>query len=183
MPKKRWNSPHVGTPVDLARRTLPYYPVEILSDLEQAFVLSREALELCPCGHPFRPQTLSDFAIRQTPGNRLGEIGDLEEAIILSREAVKFLPCGHPVRSNSLIYLARYLRTRFAQLCQIKDQDELFSLYSELAHTAQTVSSTDLSAAKEWVCVAEEFVLATNVSQRSMMVGRMDGNAENLQEA
>lgn len=97
---------------------------------------------------------------------------------------MKFFPCDHPARSNSLIYLARYLRTRFAQLCQIKDQDELFSLYSELAHTAQTVSSTDLYAAKEWFCVAEEFVLVTNVPQR--MVGRVqarDDNAESLQKA
>ena len=95
---------------------------------------------------------------------------------------MKFFPCDHPARSNSLIYLARYLRTRFAQLCQIKDQNELFSLYSALALTVQTVSSADLSAAKEWVCVAEEFVPATNVPQRSMMVGRMQASAMAMQK-
>ncbi|KAH0833940.1 TPR-like protein, partial [Lanmaoa asiatica] len=137
---------------------MQYNQLGVMSDLEQAIILSREALELRPCGHPFRAQTLNDFAIRlYTRYNQLGEIGDLEEAIILSREAVRFLPCNHPARSNSLNHLARCLRTRFVQLGQIKDQEELFSLYSALAHTAQTVSATDLATTKEWVCVAEEF--------------------------
>ena len=138
--------------------TIQYNQLGVLSDLEQAIVLSREALELRPCGHPFRPQTLNELAIRlYARYNQLGEIGDLEEAIILSREAVEFLGCTHPARSSSLKHLARCLHTRFLHLGQIKDQEELFNLYSALAHTAQTASSDDLSAAKDWAHVAEEF--------------------------
>lgn len=115
-------------------------------------------MELRPFGNLFRAQTLNDFAIRlYTWYHQFGGIHDLEEAIIRSREAVKFLPCGHPARFNALNHLVSCLRTRFVQLGQIKDQEELFSLFSTLSQMAHAASSTDLATAKEWVCVTEEF--------------------------
>jgi CHAT domain-containing protein len=75
----------------------------------------------------------------------------------LAREALNLRPQGHPDRSGSLNNLAGYLRSRFARSKQLQDQEELFSLYAQLVHVTQTVSSSDLSAARAWIRVAEDF--------------------------
>ena len=82
---------------------------------------------------------------------------DLDEAIVLVREALDLCPQGHPNRSGLLENLARYLCNRFTQTKQLQDKEELFSLYTQLIHVPQIVSSTDLSAARAWIHVAEDF--------------------------
>ena len=92
-----------------------------------------------------------------TRHNQLGGIDDIHEAISLARDALALCLPGHPDRSRSLEHLAEYLRTRFTQLGQVEDRDEPFSLYAQLEHVSQIVSSEDLSAAKAWINAAEHF--------------------------
>ena len=53
--------------------------------------------------------------------------------------------------------LACRLRSRFVRWKQLQDQEELFSLYAQLGNVTQTVSSSDLSAARVWIRAAEDF--------------------------
>ena len=53
--------------------------------------------------------------------------------------------------------LACHLRSRFVRWKQLQDQEELFSLYAQLGNVTQTVSSSDLSAARVWIRAAEDF--------------------------
>ena len=88
---------------------------------------------------------------------QLGAIQDLDEAIVLVREALQLRPQGHPEQSSSLLTLASCLRNRFTRSKQLQDKEELFTLYAQLAHLPQMVSSSDVSAARAWTHVAEDF--------------------------
>jgi CHAT domain-containing protein/tetratricopeptide (TPR) repeat protein len=135
-----------------------YKQLREMEDLEEAIVLDREALDLRPTGHPLRSSCLNNLAADlSTRYGRLGVIEDLQEAIVLDREALDLRPQGHPDRSGSLVDLARYLCDRFTQSNQLQDKEELFSLYAQLIHVPQVVSSSDLSAARAWIRVAEDF--------------------------
>ena len=58
-------------------------------DLEEAIVLTREALDLYPAGHPDRPTSLNTLGVRLTTRyERLGVMEDLHEAIVFHREAL-----------------------------------------------------------------------------------------------
>ncbi|KAF8436351.1 CHAT domain-containing protein [Boletus edulis BED1] len=140
---------------DLSTR---YNQLGAMVDLDEAIVLDREALELFPQGHPDRSTSLNNLAVRlSTRYNQLGAMADLDEAIVLDREALELRPQGHPGRSMSLKNLASDLYTRFMQLRQADDKKSLFSLYAQLGDAPQSMSSTDLSAARAWIQVAEEF--------------------------
>ena len=129
-----------------------------MEDLQEAIVLDREALDLRPQGHPDRSMSLNNLANRFSAlYNQLGAMQDLDKAIVLAREALDLRPQGHPDRSGSLVDLARYLCHRFTRSTQLQDKEALFSLYAQLAHVPQVVSSSDLSAAKAWIHVAEDF--------------------------
>ena len=82
---------------------------------------------------------------------------DLNEAIVLGREAFDLRPRGHPDRSGSLGNLAIHLSNRFTRSKQLQDKEELFGLYAQLVHVPQIVSSIDLSVARAWISVAEDF--------------------------
>ena len=127
-------------------------------DLEEAIVLVREALGLCPPRHPNRSMSLDNLAILLSSRyKQLGAMEDLDEAIVLGRETFDLRPQGHPDRSQSLENLASYLCNRFIRSNQLQDKEELFSLYAQLVHVPQFVSSKDLSAARAWIAVAEHF--------------------------
>jgi CHAT domain-containing protein/tetratricopeptide (TPR) repeat protein len=129
-----------------------------MEDLYEAIALNREALNLLPQGHPIRSMSLSNLAAHLSfRYNRLGEMQDLDEAIALNREALNLRPHGHPNRSSSLKSFTRHLRDRFRQSQQLQDVEELFSLCAQLVHVPRFVSSIDLSAARTWAQVAEEF--------------------------
>ena len=135
-----------------------YEHLGAMQDLDEAIVLDREALDLCPQGHPHRSGLLNNFALRLSHRfEQLGEMQDLDEAIVLDREALGLRPQGHPHRSTSLDNLARHLSYRFKRWNQLQDKEELFSLYAQLVHLPQVVSSIDLSAARAWIRVAEDF--------------------------
>jgi hypothetical protein len=73
------------------------------SYIDEAMDLDREALELCPPGHPELSVSLTFLAIHlKNCYDQLGVMRDLEEAIVLYREALNLRPQGHPNRSTSL---------------------------------------------------------------------------------
>ena len=141
--------------VDLSTQ---YKQLGAMEDLNEAIVLNREALNLRPQGHPDRSGSLNNLAIDlSTWYKQLGAMEDLDEAIVLARESLKLRQHGHPGRSGSLDVLARHLCNRFTRSKQLQDKEELFSLYAQLAHIPQVVSSNDLYAARAWIRVAEDF--------------------------
>jgi CHAT domain-containing protein/tetratricopeptide (TPR) repeat protein len=141
--------------VDLSTR---YKQLGTIEDLDEAILLVREALDLRLQGHPLRSSSLNILADSlSTRYKQLGVLKDLDEAIVLGREALGLRPKGHPDRSGSLDTLARYLCNRFTRSKQSQDKEELFSLYAQLVHVPQLVSSIDLSAARAWIRVAEDF--------------------------
>ncbi|KAI9455544.1 TPR-like protein [Boletus coccyginus] len=100
--------------------------------IEEAIALGREALELCPHGHPMRSNSLIYLAHHlRGRYKQFGETDDFEEAIILDREALDLCPQGHPERSSPLITLAIDLFTRYQQHGQIEDLDEAIVLDRE----------------------------------------------------
>jgi CHAT domain-containing protein/tetratricopeptide (TPR) repeat protein len=135
-----------------------YNQLWAMQDLDEAIVLGREALDLRPQGHPDRSMSLNNLAVDlATRYKQLGAMHDLEMAIVLIREALDLRPQGHPDRSGSLLNLACFLCNRFTWSKQLQDKEELFSLYTQLVHVSQIVSSSDLSAARSWIRVAEDF--------------------------
>ena len=152
-----------------------YNLLRAMEDLDEAIALDREALNLRPQGHPDRSTSLNNLALHlSTRYHLLGKMEDLNEAITLDREALDLRPQGHPERLGSLDNLACDLRDRFTQSNQLQDMEEVFSLYTQLVHVPQFVSSTDLSAARGWIHVAEDFqhptiLLAYETSFRLLM--------------
>ena len=135
-----------------------YKQLGAMEDLDEAIVLVREVLELRPQGHPLRSGSLNSLAnALSTRYKRLGVMHDLDEAIALGREALDLYPQRYLDRSELLDNLAGYLCNRFTRLKQLQDKEEMFSLYAQLVHVSQIVSSNDLSAATAWIHAAEEF--------------------------
>ena len=135
-----------------------YEQLGALQDLDEAIDLARESLSLRPQGHPDRSSSLNNLAeYLSTRYKQLGALRDLDEAIVLARESLILRPQGHPDRSGSLENLAGRLRSRLEWSNQLQDEEELFSLYAQLPHVTQTVSSGDISAARAWISVAEDF--------------------------
>ncbi|KAF8122963.1 TPR-like protein [Boletus edulis] len=152
--------PHRSTSLNnlTVRLSTRYNQLGAMADLEEAIDLGREALVLRPRGHPDSSMSLRNLAVSLSIRyNQRGAMADLDEAIDLGRDAVDLSLPGHIDRSISLKNLASALYTRFMQLRQPDDKKSLFSLYAQLADAPQLVSSTDLSAARAWIRVAEEF--------------------------
>jgi hypothetical protein len=84
-----------------------YKQLGSMEDLEEVITYHREALTLCPPGHPDRsifPQQPCNAVL--TRYEQSGRMEDLEEAITYHREALTLCPPGHPNRSSSLNNLA-----------------------------------------------------------------------------
>ena len=129
-----------------------------VEDLNEAIALAREALDLLPQGHPARLVSLDTLAlVLSTQYKQLGAMNHLDEAIVLGREALDLCPHGHFLRSHSLNNLAHHLCDRFTHSGRSKDKEEVFSLYTQLAHVPQMVSFTDFSAARAWVRMTRHF--------------------------
>ena len=140
------------------RLSTRYEQLGAMEDLDEAIVLDREALNLRPQGYPDRSMSLNNLAVDLAfRYNQLGALDDLDEAIVLDREALNLRQQGHPDRSESLDNLASHVYNRFTRSTQLQDKGGLFSLYAELAQIPQIVSSNDLSAARAWIRVAEDF--------------------------
>ena len=100
-----------------------------VDDLNEAILLSGDALVLRPPGHPDRSMTLDGLANRLTTRyNLLGGVDDLNEAILLSRNALALRPRGHPDLFMSLNNLAVRLATRYDLLGGVDDLNEAILL-------------------------------------------------------
>lgn len=81
----------------LATHLSRFTQLGVTGDLDEAVVLAREALDLCPQGHPDRSRSLNNLAAALvTRYNQAGVMQDLDEAILLSREALDLLSKGAP---------------------------------------------------------------------------------------
>jgi hypothetical protein len=99
------------------------------SYIEEAIDLDREALELCPPGHPKRSVSLTQLSIHLSARySQLGATRDLDEAIVLDREELDIWPQRDPQRSISLHNLAVGLSTRYEQLGAMQDLNEAILL-------------------------------------------------------
>ena len=68
-----------------------------MGDLNEAIVVARDILTLCPAGHPDWSMFLSNLSFYLSiPYTQLGTIEDLNEAIVLTRDSVALRPPGHP---------------------------------------------------------------------------------------
>ena len=100
------------------------------SYIDEAIVLDREALELCPPRHPKRYVSLERLAIDLSDRyDALGATRDLEEAILLSREGLDLCPAWHSDRLIALNTVAFCLSTRYKQLGAMADLDEAIVLH------------------------------------------------------
>ena len=93
--------------------------------INEAIVLNREALELCPPGLIWLANHLNDRY------GQLGATGDLEGAIVLDGEALDHIPQGHPLRAISLNNLGVRLSTRYNQLGAMENLDAAIVLGRE----------------------------------------------------
>ncbi|KAI9567903.1 CHAT domain-containing protein [Boletus coccyginus] len=102
------------------------------SCIEEAIDLDREALQLCPPGHPRRLVSLTYLACHLLDRyDQLGATSDFEEAITLDQEALHLCPQGHPERSMSLNGLANGLLTQYKQFGRTEDLDQAIVLNQE----------------------------------------------------
>ena len=92
------------------------------SYIDEAIVLDRDALELCPPGHPKRSVSLIHLAVHLCARySLLGAVEDLEETIVVERESLSLRTQEHPAQS---VYLAIHLSSWNEQLGAREDIDE-----------------------------------------------------------
>ena len=101
--------------------------------MDEAIVLDREALELCPPGHPERYVCLNQLGIHlNNRYDQLGAMEDLDEAIVLVRDTLALSTAEHPGRSTFLDNLSLYLSTRYHQLGAMEDLNEAIILARDI---------------------------------------------------
>jgi tetratricopeptide (TPR) repeat protein len=114
----------------LLRERIVHHAGDSLTD--QIINLEREALDLCPEGHPDRSRSCGHLANSlSTRYERTGDVGLLDEAINLQREALDLCPEGHPGRSMSCGNLAVSLSTRYKRTGDVGLLDEAINLERE----------------------------------------------------
>ena len=100
-----------------------------MSDLDEAIILNRSALELHPLGHSGHATTLGNLAYcLKERFDKLGTLADLDEAIALHQVALDHPAC-HSERTTSLNKLVDCLSSRFEKEGKMADLDELVSLH------------------------------------------------------
>ena len=140
--------------------------------INEAILLDREALKLCPPGHPERYLSMNELGIHLSNRyDRLGGMNDLEEAIDLGRDALALCPPGHPDRSMFLNNLAVRLSTQYNQLGALEDLNEAIVLAREAlalrppGHPDRSMSLNNLSL---------------NLSTRFNQIGEMEDLNESI---
>ncbi|KAI6097685.1 TPR-like protein [Pisolithus croceorrhizus] len=98
-----------------------YGNLGVAADLEEAITLDREALALCPPGHPWRGKRFKKHATMH----------DLDEAFKLNHAALELRPSGHPERHRSLCELASCFLSRYGNLGVAADLEEAVTLDRE----------------------------------------------------
>jgi tetratricopeptide (TPR) repeat protein len=100
--------------------------------LRRAVGLLREALNLCPIGHPAQAETLYALGLAlHTCFEQLSDPDSLSEAIGVLRNALRMCPLGHPLRDDSLNGLANALFTRFEHQGGTDVLTEVISLHRQ----------------------------------------------------
>lgn len=85
-----------------------------MTDLNKAIDLGRQALDLCPSGHPHRSMFLNNAANRYSVRYQsMGEMTDLNEAIVFGKQALARCPPQNQNRSMYLNNVASYLSDRY----------------------------------------------------------------------
>lgn len=106
--------------------------------LEETISSEREALALCPPGHPQHPASLSNLGVSlNTRYNQLGRTEDLEESISVAREALRPHPPHQSHHDLFVSNLAACLRDRFNNLGRI-DSEVIEDLKENLADSLRT---------------------------------------------
>ena len=103
----------------------------ILDLLNQAIIVYRHGLELCPkdgsqCTCMSGLAHALSFRFERT-----GSMVDLNEAISMGREILSLRPTPHPDRSSSLAHLGLWLLDRFQRTGSIADLEESTSMHRE----------------------------------------------------
>lgn len=100
--------------------------------LEEAIVILRKALSLCPAGNPNRGDRLDHLGIAVFARFQLlGNTEDLIESVDLCREGLSLHPKSHPSRGRSLCNLAAGVSTKFQQNGHKEDLIEAIDLLRE----------------------------------------------------
>jgi tetratricopeptide (TPR) repeat protein len=104
--------------------------------LVRSIGLLREALDLCPIGHPQRADTLHALGLAlHTCFQHLADPENLSEAIALHRDALRLDPLGQdPLHADSLHGLAIALFTRFEHQGGMDILTEVISLHRQALH-------------------------------------------------
>ena len=138
--------------------------------IEQAIVLDREALEICPPGHPLRSRTSDQLAYHlHTRYRCLGSMADLDEAIAHSQVVLQSCSPAHPNRCYFLNSVATYLTSRYGHLGRMEDLNEA------IIHGQEALSLAPPGHQNRATCL---LTLSYALSNRYMQGGGM----ENLDE-
>ncbi|KAG8221724.1 TPR-like protein [Butyriboletus roseoflavus] len=99
-----------------------YKQLGLMGDLNEAIVLNRSALQLCPPGHPSRYKPSNTLAaLLGTRYNQLKAMEDLNEAIALHQDVLVLCPLRHRDRPWCLNILASLLCSRYQRLGGMED--------------------------------------------------------------
>jgi tetratricopeptide (TPR) repeat protein len=123
------------------------------NDLLRKIRVGREALSVCPQGHPDRATHARRLGYYlYTRHSQTGDVTLLDEAIELSREAMNLRPPGHPNRAVSCATLAASLRARYKQCGDLRLLNEAIELNREAlalhppGHPERSFSCANLAA-------------------------------------
>ena len=101
-------------------------------DLNDAILMDREVLSLCPTSHQHRSLLFCGLSIRLWDRFRMtGLMDDLEEAILMYHESLSLCPTPHPHRSISLNNLGTGLMERFEATGSMTDLEESILIHCE----------------------------------------------------
>ncbi|MEO3813451.1 CHAT domain-containing tetratricopeptide repeat protein, partial [Sphaerisporangium sp. B11E5] len=133
---------------------LRYERMGLLTDLDEAVEMGREAVRRMPPDHPERGVSLNNLGIAvRTRFERLGAVGDLDEAVEVGREAVRAMPADHPEHVKYLSNLVFTLQLRYERMGLLTDLDEAVEMGREAVrrippdHPQRVVSLNNLGIA------------------------------------
>ena len=117
---------------DLGDSYVTRFETTSISDmLNQAIIVYRHGLELCPKDESQRTCMFGLAHALSYRFERTGSMVDLNEAILMGRETLSLCPTPHPGRSSSLSNLGIYLWKRFRRTGSMADIEESTLMHRE----------------------------------------------------
>ncbi|THU76030.1 TPR-like protein, partial [Dendrothele bispora CBS 962.96] len=96
-----------------------------LGDIENAILVSQQAVNLTPDGHADKAAWLNNLGNAfQRQFECLGKLRDIENAILVTRQAVDLTPDNHVLKAGLLNNLGSALQSRFEHLGELRDIEE-----------------------------------------------------------